>query len=46
MSCHYIKLNPCPVKASRDRTGDNQVLFALDDEEGGDSSEIRGRRTD
>jgi hypothetical protein len=33
MPCHYIKLNPCPPQTPRDRTGDNQVLFALDDEE-------------
>ena len=46
MSCHYIKLNPCSSQAPRNRTGDNQVLFALDDEEGGDDPEIRGRRTD
>jgi len=33
------------MQASRDQAGDSQVLFALDDEEGGgDSGEIGERR--
>lgn len=44
--CHYIKLNTCSTQAPHDRAGDNQVLFTLDDETGGDDPEIRGKRTD